>query len=86
MGDSMIGACICDGDIVILRQEKDVQSLRPGSIVAARVEGEGVTLKHFYQKGSQVTLQPANPAYKARQEHADRVQIQGVLVGVIRQY
>ena len=47
VGDSMIDAHICPNDIVILRPETDPQRLKPGSIVAARVEGEGVTLKHF---------------------------------------
>ncbi len=50
IGDSMINAHILPEDIVILRPEVDPQQLKAGSIVAARVEGEGVTLKHFYQK------------------------------------
>jgi repressor LexA len=87
IGESMINAHICPDDIVILRPEVDPQQLKPGSIVAARVEGEGVTLKHFYQKGNQVTLMPANPAYPAIEvEDASRVQIQGVLVGMFRDY
>ncbi|MCL6435320.1 MAG: transcriptional repressor LexA [Leptolyngbyaceae cyanobacterium HOT.MB2.61] len=87
IGDSMIDAHICPNDIVILRPETDPQKLKPGSIVAARVEGEGVTLKHFYQKGSHVRLMPANPNYQPIEvEDASRVQIQGVLVGVFRDY
>ncbi len=87
IGDSMIGAHICPDDIVILRRETDPQRLKPGSIVAARVEGEGVTLKHFYQKGSHVTLMPANPNYPPIEvDDAARVQIQGVLVGMWRDF
>jgi repressor LexA len=87
MGDSMINAHILPEDIVILRPEVNPQQLKPGSIVAARVEGEGVTLKHFYQKGNQVTLMPANPEYPAIEvEDASRVHIQGVLVGMFRDY
>lgn len=87
IGDSMIDAHICPNDIVILRPETDPQQLKPGSIVAARVEGEGVTLKHFYQKGNHITLMPANPNYRPIEvDDAARVQIQGVLVGMVRDY
>jgi repressor LexA len=87
IGDSMIDAHICPNDIVILRPESDPQRLKPGSIVAARVEGEGVTLKHFYQKGNHVTLMPANPNYPPIEiEDASRVKIQGVLVGMFRDF
>jgi repressor LexA len=86
IGDSMINAHICSNDIVILRPVSSPQELKPGSIVAARVEGEGVTLKHFYQKGDRVTLMPANPNYQPIEVDASQVQIQGVLVGMVRDY
>jgi repressor LexA len=86
IGDSMIGSHICSGDIVVLRPEPDVRSLKPGRIVAARVEGQGVTLKHFYLKGDRVTLQPANPDFEPITENASLVQVQGVLVYVSREY
>ncbi len=86
IGDSMIKAHICPDDIVILRPETDVQTLKPGSIVAARVEGEGVTLKRFYLEADQAILKPANPKYPVIKAAADRVRIQGVLVGVVREY
>jgi repressor LexA len=87
VGDSMIDAHICPNDIVILRPENDPQRLKPGSIVAARVEGEGVTLKHFYLKDNHITLMPANPNYPPIEvEDASRVQIQGVLVGMFRDF
>ena len=87
IGDSMIDAHICPNDIVILRPESDPQRLKPGSIVAARVEGEGVTLKHFYQKGNHITLMPANPNYPPIEiEDASRVKVQGVLVGMFRDF
>jgi len=86
IGDSMIESHICSGDYVILRPVADVQALKPGSIVAARVEGEGTTLKHFYLKGDRAFLKPANSNFKTHEEDATRVQVQGVLVGVWRQY
>jgi repressor LexA len=50
------------------------------------VEGYGTTLKHFYRKGEQVTLKPANPKYLPIEVTAKSVQVQGVLVGVWRNY
>lgn len=86
IGDSMIEAHICSGDYVILRSVSDIQALKPGSIVAACVEGEGTTLKHFYLKDDRVILKPANPRFNDIEKDATRVQIQGALVGVWREY
>lgn len=86
IGDSMIEAHICSGDYVILRPVYDVQTLKSGSIVAARVEGEGTTLKRFYLHADRVLLEPANPQFKTINVAAERVQVQGVLVTVWRDY
>ncbi len=86
IGDSMIESHICSGDFVVLRPVVDVQALKPGSIVAARVEGEGTTLKHFYLRGDRAFLKPANANFQTHEEDATRVQVQGVLIGVWRQY
>ncbi|NET30453.1 MAG: repressor LexA [Cyanothece sp. SIO1E1] len=85
-GDSMIDALIDSGDIVIIRPVKDPHSLKNGTIVAARVEGEGTTLKYFHRKGNQVTLQPANSNYDPIKVAADRLDVQGALVAVWRGY
>jgi repressor LexA len=82
-GDSMVGAMITDGDIVIMRPVKDPQSIREGTIVAARVE-DGTTLKHFHRSGNQVKLAPANPDYPVQEFAASQVDIQGKLVAVWR--
>lgn len=63
-GDSMVGAGIPDGAYVGIRPVADDYSPRPGEIVAAYVEGQGATLKHFYQKESVVVLEAANPKYE----------------------
>jgi repressor LexA len=86
IGDSMIGSHICSGDLVILRQQVDVQSLKNGSIVAAEIAGEGTTLKHFRRIGNQVRLIPANPQFKEIKVTAAEVRIQGVVVEVRRHY
>ena len=57
-GQSMIGALIDDGDIVLLRYQETAEN---GQMVAARIEDENsVTLKRFYKEGNRVKLQPAN--------------------------
>lgn len=86
IGDSMIEDMITEGDVVIMRPVPDPDQLKNGLIVAARVEGQGTTLKRFYRKGERVTLKPANPKYVPIEVTATSVQVQGVLVGVWRSY
>lgn len=85
-GDSMIDAHIVEGDIVVMEPVQDPSYLKNGIIVAARVEGEGTTLKRFYRKGRQVTLEAANEAYDPINIPAAQVQVQGTLVGIWRDY
>ena len=80
-GDSMIDEQIRDGDLVIVERR---DTARDGETVVALLEDGEATLKKFYREGTRVRLQPANPAYQPM--YADRVQIQGVVVGVIRRY
>ncbi|MEI8394128.1 MAG: LexA family transcriptional regulator [Rhodospirillaceae bacterium] len=82
-GDSMEGAGILDGDTVIIRRCDTVES---GTIVVALVDGNEVTLKRLRSKGHTIALEPANPAYETRIFGADRVRVQGRLIGLIRQY
>lgn len=86
IGDSMIEEQIAEGDMVIMRPVAEPKQVKNGTIVAARVEGHGTTLKHFYRRGEQITLKPANPKYKPIEATAAQVQVQGVLVGVWRGY
>lgn len=86
VGDSMIEDHITEGDVAIVRSLNPLEQLKNGEIVAARVEGLGTTLKHFYQHQDRVTLKAANPKYNPIEVMADTVQVQGVLVGVWRGY
>ena len=79
----MVDAMILEGDVVIMRPVKDPQSVREGTIVAARVES-GTTLKSFHRSGNQIKLKPANPNYPVMEFPADLVDIQGKLVAVWR--
>ncbi|ESA35130.1 sos function regulatory repressor [Leptolyngbya sp. Heron Island J] len=63
-GDSMVGAGIPDGAYVGIRPVTDGYKPKPGEIVAVYVEGQGATLKHFFQKESVVVLESANPKYE----------------------
>lgn len=84
-GDSMEGAHIADGDLVLMEPVHDPARLRPGTIVSALVPGSGTTLKHFHRQGDTVTLEAANPAYAPIVVPADQVTVQGRLVAVWRQ-
>jgi repressor LexA len=86
IGDSMIGDSIVEGDMAIMQPVKDSGDVKNGTIVAARVEGQGTTLKRYHRQGEQITLQPANPKYKPIEAEAHLVQLQGILVGVWRGY
>ncbi len=82
-GNSMIDEQIRDGDIVIVEDRK---TARNGEMVIALLNGTEVTLKKFYLVGGRIRLQPANPAVEPLVVDADQVQIQGVVVGVLRRY
>ena len=85
-GDSMIEDLIADGDVVFLRPVAEPNQLKNGTIVAARVEGHGTTLKRFYRHDDLVTLKPANRNYYPIEVSAMQVEVQGYLVGIWRNY
>jgi repressor LexA len=82
-GDSMIEEGIHDGDTVIIRKGDTAET---GQIVVALVDDEEVTLKRLRRRGNSVALEPANAAYKTQIFPADRVKVQGRLVGLMRRY
>jgi repressor LexA len=84
-GDSMIGAGINDGDIVLVRPRRDAPA--NGTIVVARIEnettGEGeVTVKRFFRDNGRVRLQPENPSLEPM--FPRDIAIEGVVTAVIR--
>ena len=83
-GDSMIDACIADGDMVLMEPVNDHFSLKNGTIVSALVPGLGTTLKYFFKRGNNVSLEAANPAYEPIKLEANQVVIQGKLIAVWR--
>ncbi|ANM28618.1 hypothetical protein ABI59_01775 [Acidobacteria bacterium Mor1] len=82
-GDSMVDEQIRDGDYVIISERK---TARDGETVVALIDPGDATLKKFYREGATVRLQPAHPRMDPILVPADRVQVRGVVVGVIRRY
>jgi len=82
-GDSMIDEHIRHGDFVIVEDRKTAEN---GEMVIALVGGADATLKKFYRDNGRVRLQPANPAMSPILLDPSQVQIQGVVIGVMRKY
>jgi len=83
-GDSMIDACIADGDMVLMEPIEDSYSLRNGTIVSALVPGMGTTLKYFFKRKGKIYLEAANPAYEPIELSLNEVIFQGKLLAVWR--
>jgi repressor LexA len=82
-GDSMIGDGIHDGDVVVVQRSETAPD---GEMVVALVNGE-VTLKRLYREsGGRIRLQPSNPDLEPLTAAADDVDVQGVVVGLLRRY
>ena len=77
-GDSMIGAGILEGDLAIMIKREP----KPGDIIAALVDGCTSTLKRLVQVRGRMVLRAENKRY--RDITPERLEAQGVLVGVIR--
>jgi repressor LexA len=82
-GDSMIDEQIRDGDFVIVEDRRTAEN---GETVVALLSGSDVTLKKFYRENGQIRLQPANATIQPIIVPASDVQVQGVVIGVMRKY
>jgi repressor LexA len=82
-GDSMVDDHILDGDLVVLESRKLPHN---GETVVALVRHEDVTLKRFYHDGPIVRLVPANSALQPMEFPAEDIEVQGVVVGLLRHY
>jgi repressor LexA len=81
-GESMIGAGIFDGDLVVARQQN---TARTGDIVVALVEGQA-TVKRFAKKGGKTLLVAENTAFPPIEIRSEDSVIQGKVVSVQRYY
>jgi repressor LexA len=83
-GDSMIDENIQDGDIIIVASQKTADN---GQVVVALIDGNYATVKKFYREPEFIRLEPANPQFKPIFiKTPERIQIQGVVRGLIRRY
>ena len=80
-GDSMMDDSIQDGDLVVLQRRGEY---RNGDRVVALIDHEEATLKELRRDKNGVWLIPHNPDHAPRYYDAERVDIQGALVGVMR--
>lgn len=81
-GQSMINDGIFDGDIILVQKQSNASN---GEIIVASVENES-TVKRIYTSSDKVELRPANSTMNSMWYSADQVQIQGVVVGLIRKF
>ena len=83
-GDSMIDDQIREGDLIILQSQQTAEN---GQTVVALIDGSDATVKRFYTGRNHVRLEAANSLYQPIiVRPPDRLQIQGVVIGVIRKY
>ena len=82
-GESMIGAGINDGDFAIIKKQSVANN---GEIVVALTDENEATLKRFRKRGDTIALEAANELFETRIYSAGQISIQGILIGLIRQY
>lgn len=83
-GDSMIDENIQDNDIIVVSSQETAEN---GQVVVALIDGNFATVKKFYREPEYIRLEPANPQFKPIFiKTPGRVQIQGVVRGLIRNY
>lgn len=80
-GDSMIGANIDNGNIVVLKKQETSENR---DIVAAAIDNETATLKRFMKMGNSVLLIPENDKYEPIQITSEEAKILGVVVGILK--
>jgi len=82
VGDSMVDEGIHDGDVVIVKRQRDAQN---GQTVVALI-GDDATVKQFHRRGGQIELRPANARMTSIVVEEGDVQIQGIVIGLIRKF
>ncbi|CAN5813668.1 transcriptional repressor LexA [soil metagenome] len=83
-GDSMVDEQIRDGDYIIVNSRQTADN---GEMVVALVGGDSATVKKFFhEKDGRIRLQPANPTMLPFYYDAAEVEVQGIVVAVIRKY
>lgn len=79
-GDSMVGAGIMDGDLVVVARQAAADD---GDIVVALL-GNETMVKRFFKEDGRVRLQPENP--RVEPIYAENVKILGKVIGLLRRF
>lgn len=82
-GESMIEEGIFDGDLIIIEKRNFANS---GSLVVVSTEDESATVKRIFYKEGLVELRPSNAQMASFWYEPHKISIQGLVVGLIRQY
>ena len=82
-GESMIDAGISDGDFAIIKKQSSANN---GEIVVALTDENEATLKRFRKRGDTIALEAANELFETRIYSSGQITIQGIMIGLIRQY
>ena len=82
-GDKMLDEQLHDGDIITVENRATANN---GETVLALIDGSTTTVRTFHEEDGQVRLQPDDPGTKPVVVDANRVQVQGIAVGMIRNY
>ena len=82
-GDSMIDEQIRDGDLILVQARSSAEN---GQTVVALVDGEATVKKFYREADGRIRLQPANEGIQPIVSSAERVEIRGTVVAVIRKY
>ena len=81
VGDSMVGARIEDGDMLLVEEDEGPTD---GEVVVALLRGgEEVTVKRLYREGEMVRLKPRNGDHEDILVPAEEVHVQGRVVLVV---
>jgi repressor LexA len=75
---------IRDGDLATVRSEPECGDGVMGVAGVLLLDGAEATLKRVYRNGPSVTLEPANAAMQPLEVSAERVEVRGVVVGIVR--
>lgn len=82
-GDSMIDESIASGDYIICERPDKIEN---GETVVALIDGHEATVKKYYEEGDLIRLQPANSSMSPQFYEKERVEVQGVVIGLLRKY
>jgi DNA polymerase V len=82
-GNSMVGAGIFDGDLLVVDKSLSPQS---GDIIIAIVDGD-LTVKRLIKQGNTITLKPENPRFKEIEfKEGQELQVWGVVTSTVKKF